>query len=343
MMILFNRIVVAPLMGEKDQSVVEKISKIYEIYLKEEFKNYESGKKKVDEIESKTVNYNSNTINIDQDDELSSMSTYQSLVNDIVNVNCKSNNESFDIDCQIVQFLEQIPQLLLDGTCDEYSVFYINSSKFPISGNYKIFQDKFINTSCNLVNSLYSKDRCDDLLFFFKDNEYINTRFINKSKTEIIISIADAMLNNMKNDTIEEFNTFLMMNDVNCDMSIDNESDGNKSEQSIDILDFPFYFDLLDYIQNEKKITDEKENQTHIEKFLIKFSKSTLYRTICDTTEWIYQTKAAMTEEDSVVIKEAKRRNILLTKSVYNERTWSYELNMSPDDIVSAMMINISF
>lgn len=343
MMILFNRIVVAPLMGEKDQSVVEKISKIYEIYLKEEFKNYESGKKKVDEIESKTVNYNSNTINIDQDDELSSMSTYQSLVNDIVNVNCKSNNESFDIDCQIVQFLEQIPQLLLDGTCDEYSVFYINSLKFPISGNYKIFQDKFINTSCNLVNSLYSKDRCDDLLFFFKDNEYINTRFINKSKTEIIISIASAMLNNMKNDTIEEFNTFLMMNDVNCDMSIDNESDGNKSEQSIDILDFPFYFDLLDYIQNEKKITDEEENQTHIEKFLIKFSKSTLYRTIRDTTEWIYQTKAAMTEEDSVVIKEAKRRNILLTKSVYNERTWSYELNMSPDDIVSAMMINISF
>ena len=151
------------------------------------------------------------------------------------------------------------------------------------------------------------------------------------------------MLNNMKNDTIEEFNTFLMMNDVNCDMSIDNESDGNKSEQSIDILDFPFYFDLLDYIQNEKKITDEEENQTHIEKFLIKFSKSTLYRTICDTTEWIYQTKAAMTEEDSVVIKEAKRRNILLTKSIYNERTWSYELNMSPDDIVSAMMINISF
>ena len=90
-------------------------------------------------------------------------------------------------------------------------------------------------------------------------------------------------------------------------------------------------------------LTDEEENQTHIEKFLIKFSKSTLYRTICDTTEWIYQTKAAMTEEDSVVIKEAKRRNILLTKSVYNERTWSYELNMSPDDIVSAMMINISF
>ena len=100
---------------------------------------------------------------------------------------------------------------------------------------------------------------------------------------------------------------------------------------------------MLDYIQNEKKADDEEGNQEHIEKFLIKFSKTTLYKTIYDTNEWVAQTKAAMDEEDNVVIKEAKRRNILLTKSIYNEKTWSYEMNMSPDDVVSAMMVNISF
>ena len=120
-MILFNRIVLSPLVDKSnDQNVVDIISKIYEIYIKEEYKSSNCEKKI-------GINLGFSEMEEEKDDELSSMSTYQSLVNDIVNVNCISNNESFDIDCQIVQFLEQIPLILLDGICNEYSVFYINS------------------------------------------------------------------------------------------------------------------------------------------------------------------------------------------------------------------------
>lgn len=208
-MILFNRIILSPLVDKSnEQNVVDIISKIYEIYLKEEYKslNYE---KKIG------LNLGFSEMEGEKDDELSSISTYQSLVNDIVNVNCISKNESFDIDCQIVQFLEQIPLILLDGICNEYSVFYINSMSFPIDGKYKFLQEKLINITCNLVQSFYSKEKCGEVLNFFKDNEYINTRFINETKLNFILSISQTLLNLAKSDTLEEFNNYLIKNECN--------------------------------------------------------------------------------------------------------------------------------
>lgn len=221
MMILFNRIVLSPLVDKSnDQNVVDIISKIYEIYIKEEYKSSNCEKKI-------GINLGFSEMEEEKDDELSSMSTYQSLVNDIVNVNCISNNESFDIDCQIVQFLEQIPLILLDGICNEYSVFYINSMSFPIGGNYKFLQEKFINITCNLVQSFYSKEKCGDVLNFFKDNEYINTRFINETKLNFILSISQTLLNLAKSDTLEEFNNYLIKSECNTNsnnISLEKES-----------------------------------------------------------------------------------------------------------------------
>ena len=39
-------------------------------------------------------------------------------------------------------------------------------------------------------------------------------------------------------------------------------------------------------------------------------------------------------EEDENVFKETKRRNILFTKKIYNQKLWSFNLNINIEEIL---------
>ncbi len=39
-------------------------------------------------------------------------------------------------------------------------------------------------------------------------------------------------------------------------------------------------------------------------------------------------------ENDENVKNETKRRNILLTKRIYNQKLWSFEFNINLDDVI---------
>ena len=39
-------------------------------------------------------------------------------------------------------------------------------------------------------------------------------------------------------------------------------------------------------------------------------------------------------EDDENIVKETKRRNILLTKKIYNQKLWSFNLNINIDEIL---------
>ena len=51
----------------------------------------------------------------------------------------------YTFDFQARYFMEQIPAILLDAICNEYSVFYINDSDFPISQSYQIFENNLVS------------------------------------------------------------------------------------------------------------------------------------------------------------------------------------------------------
>ena len=128
MIILYNRIVINPL----SENIIKTTSNIYDIYLKEELR-------KID---------NENQIN----NSLSSTkdNSYEDLVNNLSNLN--DDNTCENVDYQINQFLENIPLIFVDSICDEYSVFYINSTYFPIYGNYKKLQDTNLKITVNNFN-----------------------------------------------------------------------------------------------------------------------------------------------------------------------------------------------
>ncbi len=106
-----------------------------------------------------TCNFNStlNSISISQSTTSNILSITSDLGNNDYFMNnqeftlSKNNNNPYNIfeeiytrEYQEKYFLEVIPSILLDSICNEYSIFYINYSEFPISQSYQIFENNIV-------------------------------------------------------------------------------------------------------------------------------------------------------------------------------------------------------
>jgi hypothetical protein len=170
MLILYNRIIINPLTDQtQNKNVIKITSNIYDIYLKKELRK----------IEDKNTRL-SNSLSSTNDN---SVSNYDDLITNLNSLIDYNNGE--DSDFLISQFLENIPSILIDSICDEYSVFYINSTKFPIYGNYKKLQDSFVNVIINNFSKFPNLIWDYKYIDFIKENEFINEKFINLSKLNI--------------------------------------------------------------------------------------------------------------------------------------------------------------
>ena len=195
MIILYNRIVINPL----SENIIKTTSNIYDIYLKEELR-------KID---------NENQINY----SLSSTkdNSYEDLVNNLNNLN--DDNTCENVDYQINQFLENIPLIFVDSICDEYSVFYINSTNFPIYGNYKKLQDSLIKITNNNFNKFPNLICNNKILDFINENEFINEKLINITKINICKSIYKQILIN----SFQELNQ-IYVNDIKSPLGLINNN-----------------------------------------------------------------------------------------------------------------------
>ena len=186
MLILYNRIIINPLTDEtQNKNIIKITSHLYDIYLKEELR-------KIECCDNNKILFN-NSLSTTKS---SSFGNYEDLINNLYSLTDINDIENFDTDFQIIQFLENIPSILIDGICDEYSVFYINSTNFPIYGNYKKLQDSLIqitNFNFNKSPNLICNHK---FLDFLKENEFINDKIINITKINICKSIYKQILIN---------------------------------------------------------------------------------------------------------------------------------------------------
>ena len=142
MLIVFNRIVIHPLMEEKNEfNFTDLTLKLFDAYLRGELKKVIEEKDKEDGFIYSSGNETTSDISL--------ISTFQSTININKGIDTELYNESeisgSDSNGQIEMIIEQISLLLVDQISNEYSVFYINSTSFPLCSNYQTFQRKIVD------------------------------------------------------------------------------------------------------------------------------------------------------------------------------------------------------
>ena len=204
MLVVFNRIVLNPLLEDTfEYNIPDLTTKIFEMYLKQELT------KVIGEKEEGLMSSENETTS-----DLSMLSTFQSTINtNKINDKVEESITESDTTSQIEMFIEQLFLLLLDRISNEYSVFFINSTSFPISSHYQILEKKVLSVINNVTKEFIEKRKSSkevmDILLFYKENDFINNRFVNVTKNKIANTIADIFYLEMKRELIEIFDKFL--------------------------------------------------------------------------------------------------------------------------------------
>jgi hypothetical protein len=229
MMILYYRIIINPLLDEKSNKNIYKIIvKLYKIYYKEELR-----KKIFDDNSSlmMLIQKNSTSLKLERK-ESTDFNSYDDLVNCLYNIINFDSIDLMDIDIEfnISQIFDEINKIFLDCICDEYSVYYVNSSFFPVIGNYLKLQNYFQEEMKNIIIQAMSKqiNKNFDFLTFIQNDSFINDKLINISRISFLNLLGEILLNFYKKQFIENFKS-----SFNNIMIIDNLQNKNEFDEKL--------------------------------------------------------------------------------------------------------------
>ena len=104
-------------------------------------------------------------------------------------------------------------------------------------------------------------------------------------------------------------------------------------ELSTNVLhtEYNLYPDIIQY-SVKNPVLRSPYSETDLFKFIEENVKNTFL--FFYQTEWIKNIIDLQKEEDENILKETKRRNILLSKKIYNQKLWSYNLNINIEEIL---------
>lgn len=210
--------------------------KLFDAYLRGELKKIIEEKDKEDGFGFIYSSGNETT------SDISLISTFQSTININKGIDAELCNESeiseSDSIEQIEMIIEQISLLLVDQISNEYSVFYINSTSFPLCSNYQTFQRKFLDILSKAAKEYLDMKRNEkdfhNFFLFFRENDFLNTRFINITKNRIENQIADIFYMEAKKEMINYFDKFL--EDYNPTSNVNKKQKRSKIQKCIFII-----------------------------------------------------------------------------------------------------------
>ena len=116
---------------------------------------------------------------------------------------------SNETDLTVSLFLEGFPTVLLDYTCNEYNVFYINSTGFIEEGYYKTIVDGIIKNNEIIIKKHWNGNNGLKLLNYFSNNEFISCESINVTKKRVLEEAYSTILSLEKKCFLEGFQNYL--------------------------------------------------------------------------------------------------------------------------------------
>lgn len=229
MMIMYYRIILNPLLDEKfNNNIYKIISKLYRIYYKEELR-----KKISDEsiLLMTLIQKKSSSLKLERI-QSTDFNSYDDLINCIYNIiDFNSIDMEIDIEFDIQQIFDEVNKIFLDSICNEYSVYYLNSSFFPVLNNYLKLQNIFQEEMKNILTQAMSKQINNnfDFISFIQNESFINDKLINVSRISFLNSLCQMFINFYKNKFVEHLKANLSNIEV-----IDNSqsfSSNNKNDK----------------------------------------------------------------------------------------------------------------
>src|SRR4051812_45591291 len=101
---------------------------------------------------------------------------------------------------------------MLDKISNEYSVFYINDSQFPISQSYQIYENNTVKILEKILKSYFHKANKLELIRYFRNSDFINLKLINRTRKRLIETICTIISKICEDEIYMVYKEYLVSN-----------------------------------------------------------------------------------------------------------------------------------
>jgi hypothetical protein len=152
-------------------------------------------------------------------------------VNNVNDTKTSILEDVYTFDFQARYFIEQLSVILLDGISNEYSIFYVNDTQFPVSQTYQIIENHIVQTIeylihlifRNFIQSCFKKLNKVELIRFFRNSDLFNGKLINRTKKrlhEVVCNNIVQMCEQELSYVYEEYLTNNLFNKADAELYI---------------------------------------------------------------------------------------------------------------------------
>jgi hypothetical protein len=241
-----------------------------------------------------------------------------------------SNNTSKNL-------IEQCSQHLLDASCNEFNVFYLNSSELQLSEGMYVKWEKEVLSIFEEVCEEFLKIPDEKLFDYLQSNDILKV-FIPRTKSKILDMLTTKLMFKIRSVIICEFKSFINKFFTNDSSYLEehytqNDREDENEEKLLEIL--------MNTIILENKKTAKYKAMSFIKH--CKKNKIAVYPDFLRISSKLREIKRGTEENDKVISKENKKRNILMTLTKMEEKLYSFTKDFRVEELTKSNASKLCF
>jgi hypothetical protein len=262
-------------------------------------------------------------------------------INQDLNQMSKDNKES-DITFKISNntsknLIEQCSQHLLDACCNEFNVFYLNSSELQLDEGMYVKWEKEVLSIFEEVCEEFLKIPDEKLFDYLQSNDIFNV-FIPRTKSKIFDMLTTKLMFKIRSVIICEFKSFInkfFNNDSSYLEEHYTQNDGEDENEE----------KLLEILMNTIILENKKTAKYKAMRFIkhCKKNKIAVYHDFLRISGKLRGIKRGTEENDKVISKENKKRNILMTLTKMEEKLYSFTKDFRVEELTKSNASKLCF
>ena len=262
-------------------------------------------------------------------------------INQDLNEISNGNNES-DISFKISNntnknLIEQCSQHLLDASCNEFNVFYLNSTELHLDEGMYIKWEREVLSIFDEVCEDFLKIPDEKLFNYLRSNDILNV-FIQRTRSKIIDMFSTKLMCKIRSVIIGEFKSFINKFLNNESSYLEEHYSQNEGEEENDEK-------LLEILMNTIILENKKTAKYKALKFIkhCRKNKLAIYHDFLRISDKLGGIKREIDENDKLISKENKKRNIFMTLTKIEDKLYSFTKEFRVEEITKSNASKLCF